>query len=328
YTNAVDTWVKVTLSDDDALLADAQGHALDGEPRLNASGLDYLYDAADDLPTGNGLEGGEAVFYVGSLRGDLGGYMFGPPDRTVDYWDLSAFTDTYQATSLDADFGGYMFSPPDKGVDYWDLSAFTDAYQQAQGLSLSPLPFMTELALVTEDAEKWAIVPSGDIGSNWRSQATGFDTAGWKHFAGGGPGGVGYENGSGYEDYIGLNVSEMSGGNTSCYIRIPFLLSGNPAAGVIDMTLYVRYDDGFVAYLNGEPIARANYGSDYPAWNENADGNHSDSEAVNLLAFSIDPSHYDALAQGENLLAIHGLNVSSSSSDFLISATLDVTMAT
>ncbi|MEA3366876.1 MAG: PA14 domain-containing protein, partial [Planctomycetota bacterium] len=140
YTNAVDTWVKVTLSDDDALLADAQGHALDGEPRLNASGLGYLYDAADDLPTGNGLEGGEAVFYVGSLRGDLGGYLFGPPDRTVDYWDLPAFTDTYQATSLDADFGGYLFGPPDKKVDYWDLPAFTDAYQVTEGLSLSPLP--------------------------------------------------------------------------------------------------------------------------------------------------------------------------------------------
>jgi hypothetical protein len=327
HTEASDTWIKVTLSDAAADLACVQGgHALDGEPRLDSSGLGYVRDAAADLSTGDGVPGGEAAFYVGNLRGDVGGYLYGPPDNTVDYWDLVSFTNTYQSGSLDADFGGYLYGPPDGAVDYWDLVTFTNAYQATSGTSLSPLPVLSQMTLVEETAEKWALVPDGDIGSTWRTQITGYDTGGWKHFAGGSPGGIGYENGSGYQDYIGLDVSEMSGGNTSCYVRIPFLLGANPA-GILDMTLYVRYDDGFVAYINGEPIERANYSHDYPAWDENADGNHNDGEAVDLLAFSIDPSHYDALVQGENLLAIHGLNVGSGSSDFLISVALEVTIA-
>ncbi len=326
HTSAADTWVRVTLSDAAAALADAQGHALDGEPRLDSSGLGYIYDAAADLPTGDGVAGGEAVFYVGSLRGDLGGWLGGPPDGAVDYWDVTPFVNAYQAGNLDADFGGWLGGAPDKTVDYWDVTPFVNAYQANQGAGLAALPVLTEATLVTETAEKWALVPTGDIGSDWRTLPTGYDTSGWTHFAGGDPGGVGYENGSGYQDYIGLDVSEMSGGNTSCYIRIPFLLGADPA-GITSLTLYVRYDDGFVAYINGEPIARDNYSHDYPAWNENADHLHGDNDAVNLAAFTVDPSHYDALVQGENVLAIQGLNVSSGSSDFLISATLDVTMA-
>jgi hypothetical protein len=139
-TNAADTWIKVTLSDDPAALVDAEGLALDGEPRLDAAGLGYLYDAADDLPTGDGVAGGEAVFYVGSLRADLGGYLYGPPDLAVDYWDLLLFTNTYQAGSLDADYGGYLYGPPDGVIDYWDLVGFTNTYQATTGTALSPLP--------------------------------------------------------------------------------------------------------------------------------------------------------------------------------------------
>jgi hypothetical protein len=328
YTEAVDTWVKVTLSDAAADLVDAQGHALDGEARLDSSGLGYLRDADADLPTGDGLEGGEAVFYIGSLRADMRGTgIFGvEPNGIIDSWDINGFLQKYQALDLDADFRGQgIFGvEPDGIVDSWDINGFLQRYQG--GASLAPLPIMSEQTLVTEDAEKWALVPTGDIGSDWRTLAS-YDTTGWTHHAGGGPGGVGYENGSGYQDYISLDVSEMSGGNTSCYIRIPFLLGGSPSS-IIDMTLYVRYDDGFVAYINGEPIERANYDNDYPAWNENADHSHNDGEAVNLEAFAIDSSHYDALVQGENVLAIHGLNIGSTSTDFLISAVLEVTMAT
>jgi hypothetical protein len=139
---AVDTWVKVTLSDAAADLADLQGHALDGEPRLDASGLGYLYDADDDLPTGNGLEGGEAVFYVGSLRADMRGTgIFGvEPNGIIDSWDINGFLQKYQAGHLDADFRGQgIFGvAPDGIVDSWDINGFLQRYQG--GASLSPLP--------------------------------------------------------------------------------------------------------------------------------------------------------------------------------------------
>ena len=42
---------------------------------------------------------------------------------------------------------------------------------------------------------------------------------------------------------------------TSCYIRIPFEVDADDLAGWNFMTLQMRYDDGFVAYLNGTQIA-------------------------------------------------------------------------
>jgi hypothetical protein len=106
---------------------------------------------------------------------------------------------------------------------------------------------------------------------------------------------------------------------TTCYIRIPFTYVGS--SDVFDfMTLKVKYDDGFIAYLNGTEVARRNF-SGTPAWNSNASTTHSDSEAVEFE--SIDISDFlDNFKQGSNLLAIQGLNVSTTSSDLLFSAEL------
>jgi len=86
------------------------------------------------------------------------------------------------------------------------------------------------------------------------------------------------------------------------------------------MTLRVRYDDGFVAYINGTEVASRNF-SGTPAWNSSADTTHSDSEAVNFEEIDIS-SHLNSLNSGDNILAIHGLNESITSSDFLISVEL------
>ena len=174
------------------------------------------------------------------------------------------------------------------------------------------------MTLVEEEAVKRVLVPSMDIGSDWRSDV-GYDDTTW---AGGGvTGGVGYDNNSGYESYIVIDTgAQMSGGNTSCYIRIPFDVAGEDIKGLNSMTLQIRYDDGFVAYLNGTEIGRRNFYSQ-PAWNSSASESHGDGAAVNLE--SVDASDFvSELRAGANLLAIHGLNISSSSSDFLISAKL------
>jgi len=141
---AVDTWVKVTLGA--AAITDAAGNSLDGEPRLDSSGLGYIYDAEEDLPSGDGTAGGDAVFYVGSLQCDFRG--FGPdaeePNGTVDSWDINGFTSAYIAGEPDADFRG--FGPdqeePNGTVDSWDINGFTSRYIAAiaAGTHLDPLP--------------------------------------------------------------------------------------------------------------------------------------------------------------------------------------------
>jgi len=172
--------------------------------------------------------------------------------------------------------------------------------------------------LVSENAEKRVLVPVRPSGDNWKD-SVGYNDTAWLKGAGS-PGGVGYEKESGYEGLISLNVgSQMYGKNATCYIRIPFTFSGNPGS-FKTMTLNIRYDDGFIAYLNGVELARRNVGRTY-TWNSSAVAEHPDAEAVQFE--NIDVSDVlTALQAGNNLLAIHGMNSSAADADFLISAEL------
>jgi len=139
---AVDTWVKVRLVA--AAITDAAGNALDGEPAAGGSGRGYIYSSAVDLPTGDGVAGGDAVFYVGSLRGDCSGDLAIGPD------DIRGFRDAWPARNLDADFRGVGFGPrpPDGRITLGDIAGFTSAYQRgiAEGIHLDPLPAGGSLA--------------------------------------------------------------------------------------------------------------------------------------------------------------------------------------
>ncbi|MBN1926762.1 MAG: CotH kinase family protein, partial [Prolixibacteraceae bacterium] len=114
-----------------------------------------------------------------------------------------------------------------------------------------------ETVLLSENAEKMVIVPTSDIGTSWYSNND-YNDSDWK-VCKGAPGGVGYERSSGYENFISLDVtSEMYNSRASCYIRIPFELSSQDISSITDLILKVRYDDGFVAYLNGQKVASVN----------------------------------------------------------------------
>jgi hypothetical protein len=134
--SAVDTWVKVTLTASG--IRDASNQGLDGESRSPGSGRDYVYSAALDLPTGDGVPGGDAVFYVGSLRGDLNG------DGLVTEDDVDAFMAKYQAGDLNADFrgAGFVADEPDGQVTPSDFDGFIRVYEAAlaEDRHLDPLP--------------------------------------------------------------------------------------------------------------------------------------------------------------------------------------------
>ena len=174
--------------------------------------------------------------------------------------------------------------------------------------------------LVAEYASKKVLVPKAEVGNAWRS-AVQFDDSAWR-LCSGTPGGVGYEKGSGYEDLITLDVgNDMhdDGGdpNPSCYVRIVFNVTNENLQKFKDMTLQVRYDDGFVAYLNNTKVAEANAPA-APVWNSVASAGH---EATGPESFNIS-QYMSALVEGENLLAIQALNANTSSSDFIINGQL------
>jgi hypothetical protein len=126
---------------------------------------------------------------------------------------------------------------------------------------LLPLYATAGNILVPDSAQKSVLVPTSDIGDDWW-QNIDFNDSGWVVISGA-PGGVGYELSSGYEDFISLDVAKKMSNNgdnpnNSCYIRIPFSVSKDNTAGQTFIRLNIRYDDGFVAYLNGQKVAQAN----------------------------------------------------------------------
>jgi len=171
------------------------------------------------------------------------------------------------------------------------------------------------VVLVPEAAAKRTIVPTAPISDDWKGGGD-FDDSDWIPSTSA-PGGVGFERTSGYQEYFSLDLLEqMYGINATCYVRIPFTTDANYSS----LSLNLRYDDGFVAYINGTEVARRNFDGT-SEWNSRASASHSDSAAI--LLESIDISDYlGTLQQGDNILAIHGMNSSTTSSDFLVSAEL------
>jgi hypothetical protein len=217
------------------------------------------------------------------------------------------------------------FSEPVGSVRVSSLSLTTgggEIYYTLDGTD----PFLPEVIsslrneLVTDRAIKYAFVPiDNSLGSRWRSFDPDFDTTNWLR----GRGGVGYDQAQTYNDHIGINVdASMNDKNTSTYVRIPFNVSLNVLEGRNLMNLRVKYDDGFVAYLNGRRIASANAPTTLQ-WNASANGDNPDASAVNFQTFKVsDQMHL--LREGDNVLAFQGLNVQLSSSDFLLDALLEI----
>ena len=168
---------------------------------------------------------------------------------------------------------------------------------------------MQSTILLDSGAFAKAFVPTGGAqGSAWT--LPGFDDSAWQS----GLSGIGYDTATTYRSLFGIDVISMRNVNASVYCRIPF--TANSISEFTNLTLKMKYDDGFVAYLNGEKVASAAAPAN-PAWNGKATSSHNDSQAQQYVSFDLTP-HINHLREGDNILAIHGLNVSTGSSDMLI----------
>lgn len=161
-------------------------------------------------------------------------------------------------------------------------------------------------------------VPSDDsLGLAW-TQAD-FDDATWDT----GASGLGFETAGGtLEPGITTNIrDDMLAVNASCYLRFEFDFSN--ADNINSLLLGMKYDDGFIAYLNGVEVARDRV-PDNSTWNSRATGSRNDAIAIgSFVEFDIS-DFAGAVVNGRNVLAIHGMNTSPGSSDFLCLPTLSV----
>jgi len=211
------------------------------------------------------------------------------------------------------------FSPP-PGTIYYTTDG-SDPRAAGGSVSATALQFDGGVILtkVIGDGDAVRVViptaSSPPAGLGWTSIS--FDDSTWMS----GSTGVGYDRVATYDSHISLNLDDtMDRENTSAYLRMEFDLADASSFDV--MRLGMKYDDGFIAYLNGVLIAQDNAPVN-PTWESEADGGHPDGEAVNFVNFDVS-DHVGNLVNGTNVLAIHGLNDGIGSSDFLITPELEV----
>jgi hypothetical protein len=230
--------------------------------------------------------------------------FYDPQGRWIEDVNMLKNWMTGRLTWMDAQFvpaptltpGGGHFSSP--------VTVSMTPHAQATG---------TDTTLIGPDAQVRAIVPSGNI-AGW--QNLGYTVpADWLT----GTTGVGYDTDStvNFLPYINLNVqSQMLGKNSSIYTRITFNID-DPNA-IESLILKMRYDDGFIAWINGVRVMDANSPENInPAWNTAAAGSGNDNLATTYREFDIS-SVKNELVAGTNVLAIQGLNSGSGSADLLI----------
>ena len=100
--------------------------------------------------------------------------------------------------------------------------------------------------------------------------------------------------------------------NSTLYLRNEFNVAD--PAGVQSLLLDVTYNDGFVAYVNGQEVARRN-APELVDWNSSATARADETMAHTTVDITFAKDH---LIEGKNVLAVHGLNVSPSDEDFLV----------
>ncbi len=200
-----------------------------------------------------------------------------------------------------------------------------EIYYTIDGSDPADFPHFDTLHVLSLGAPADWIVPSKTNGGLGRFSWTRRDIYAQPQFWHKGEMGLGYEIGdANFKGEFTTDVGQvMKGKNASIYARVNFII---PSQEVLDnmhtLVLKMKYDDGFVAYVNGTRVASGN-APPFPGSEATATQSRTDQAALIEEAFDItDPR--SILHAGKNVLAIHGLNSSIDSSDFLISPRIEL----
>lgn len=136
------------------------------------------------------------------------------------------------------------------------------------------------------------------------------------------------QGGFGFGDNDDSTIIEQT---ISVFIRKTFNVPDSTK--LVSAVLNVDYDDGFVAYINGNEVARNNVTGDFPAYNQGASANHEalmytgnapEGFAINAIDLK------NCIRQGDNVIAVQVHNRNATSTDltarvFLTFAITDTT---
>ena len=178
-----------------------------------------------------------------------------------------------------------------------------DAYMVifASGKNIQTSPSYWHTLINVGDEWKY-LLPETNLDDSWKSSTTA--TVDWPV----GKSGIGYADG---------DDSTLISQTISVYMQKTFDISNLNA--VTNAMLYMDYDDGFIAYLNGTEVARSismgdsgrSFSFDAPSISGHEatmyNGNNPESYVIS--------DYLNLLQEGENILAIEVHNVSITSSD-------------
>jgi len=212
----------------------------------------------------------------------------------------------------------HNFGTEDVSINGWSLSDDVDGNSKwiLPNITLTPDQYMVFWAsskdrntinyprtLINQGDVFKYIIPTSEPNTNWSELS--FDDSSWSS----GISGFGYADGD--------DATIIPNGTQSIYLRKIFTI--NNLATISSLILDLDYDDAFVAYINGNEVARANINGAPPAYNS---GTITDHEA--LIYSGGSPERFmitdfnSILNEGENILTIQAHNISSNSSDFTI----------
>ena len=149
---------------------------------------------------------------------------------------------------------------------------------------------------------KYLIPTAENPGSEAAWAEVDFDDAEWSD----GVGSVGYDNFNQLNEFIDTDIEDqMLNITTTAYLRYSFQL--DDVAAIQEAQFQVRYDDGYVAYLNGVEVARRRAPEEL-TYDSMATDSRPVREKPLIEPVDISDNFLDLLAVGENVLAFHGLN--------------------
>jgi hypothetical protein len=165
--------------------------------------------------------------------------------------------------------------------------------------------------LVASGSDARLLVPTdGSLGTTWT--AAEFDDSAWQSA----PLPVGFDRKRTptFDTEIRTDIeTQMHSISAVAYLRQAFTVA--PGQRIDSLVLRVRYDDGFVVFLNGVEVARRNAAAGSPTFESRATAAHPDAAVLIFEDFNITPAA-GALREGTNVLAVAALNSLASNSDF------------
>ncbi len=259
-----------------------------------------------------------SVLYVRSqvvINEFLASNVNGLIDEDNDYPD---WIEIYNPDSEPVNLFGYRLSDDISDPLKWEFPNLTLASGEhifvfASGKDRKWVPSTYQTIIDLGDYWQY-IVPESDQGTAWRN--TGYDASAWQ---------VG-QSGFGYSDDDDNTILPTT---LSVFIRKEFDIAD--LASVEQLILNIDYDDGFVAYINGIEIARANLGAsgqEVP-FDQGTDGALHEAvmwEGGAPELFEV-PNPQEILVEGTNVLAIQGHNASLTSSDMSLIPFLTIGLA-